>query len=200
MADFNAMLSEIYTITNRPDLVAETTTALKSATLKAHSSDFYFKDLFETAIVYDAADYTQTIPYRTLFPRYRALKYLRKWDGNTVGDTAGKFFDIITPEEVLDSYNRQRNDVAYLAGDVIQVRSSTADLYGLMGVYLRPTVDTPATYKSWIADEWPYAIIFDAAATVFGLLQQDSAKASYQQMAFEQLIFVKNSNIVAVGS
>lgn len=200
MADFNAMLSEVYSITNRPDLVAETTMALKSATLKAHATDYYFKDLFETAIMYDTEDYLQTIPYRTLFPKYRALKYLRKWDGSVGGDDAGKPFEIVTPEEIFDSYNRQRNDIAYVAGQVIQVRSSTAIKYSLMGVYLQPTVDTPETYNSWVSDEWRYAIIFEAAATVFGLLQNSEAKNNYAQLALEQMALMKNSNILATGS
>src|SRR3954471_21770445 len=102
MSTFAELVADVYTITNRSDLVTETELAVKSATLQLHRSDFFYKDLLETAIQYTTSDYLQAVDYRTLFPRYRALKYLRKFDGTSEG--VGMFFPILTPEEVLDSY------------------------------------------------------------------------------------------------
>jgi hypothetical protein len=96
MADFASLVNDVYTLTNATWLENETALAVKSATLKMHRSDFYFKDLFEVALEYSSAAYLQTIDYRTLFPRYRSLKYLRKLD--STGQNPTKFFDIITPE------------------------------------------------------------------------------------------------------
>ncbi len=198
MADFASLLSDVMTLTNHPELVAETTLAVKSATIKMHNTDFYFKDLFETALQYDSQDYTQTIVYRTLFPKYRSLKYLRKYDAPS--NTPGKFFDLVTPEEILDSYKFQKSDICYVAGSVIQVKSSTKDLYALMGIYLNPTVDSPDTYNSWIALEQPYAIIYEAAATVYGLLENDKAKVAFTNMAADEIAILKMNNITAMGS
>ena len=41
------LIAEVYLLTNRPDRVAMTTSAVKAATLKAHKSDFFSKDIHE---------------------------------------------------------------------------------------------------------------------------------------------------------
>ena len=79
MATFLELVSDVYTVTGRPDLIAETKLAVKSATLKAHQSDFYFKDIFDTGIQFDSAAYKQQINLRAIMPRYRALKYFRSY-------------------------------------------------------------------------------------------------------------------------
>ena len=52
MTVFSDLLSDVYAVTNRPDLVADTKLAVRTATLKAHRSDFYPKDLFETGLTF----------------------------------------------------------------------------------------------------------------------------------------------------
>lgn len=194
--NFSDLCSEVYTLTGRPDRVAETESAVKSATLKAHQSDYYYKDIFESGIAFTTSDYVQNLDYRALLPRWRALKYLRKYD-NTSG-TPGKELDIIVPENVFDAYKIQKQDVCYVAGAYVQINSSTQEQYYLLGCYLNPDI-TIATYDSWIALDHPYAIIFDAAATVFKAIGKDEEAATYRQMVPEQIGMIKMSNITPVG-
>jgi hypothetical protein len=198
MATFAELLADTYTITNRPDMVNETKVAVKSATLKAHQIDFFPKDLFETGISWSPIGYTQSLDYRALNSRWRALKYLRKYDGSTSPGTPGIFFTVLTPEQVLDSYGIQKEDVCYLAGEMIEIRSSTQDQYMLIGAYLNPDI-SEATYSSWIALDHPYAIIFDATATIFKMIGFDEQSAQYRQMVAEQYQMIKISNIQAQG-
>lgn len=201
MADFNSIVQDVMTITNRADLVAETQLAVKSATLQLHRQDYFYKDIFETVVQFTAADYLQAIEYKALFPRYRALKYLRKFDPANP-QTSG--FDknaikIITPDEIVDSYNQLRTDVAYVAGNLIQIKSSTQIQYASIGVYLNPDV-TATGYNSWIADEAYYAIVYQAASIVFGTVLRDKAgQDANATMAANEFIMVKNSNIIAEG-
>ena len=67
MATFSDLTSDVMTITNRPDLIAETKLAVKAATLKIHQSDYYYKDLFETGLSWDTAAYTQEVDLSLLF-------------------------------------------------------------------------------------------------------------------------------------
>ena len=69
---------EVYTITKRPDLIAETLLAVRQSTLALHQSDFFWRDLAETGISFTTAAYLQEIEYRSILPRFRAIKYLRK--------------------------------------------------------------------------------------------------------------------------
>jgi len=117
MATFAELLADVYTLTNRPDLVAETKLAVKMATLKMHQSDYYYKDISETGITFLAADTIQQLDYRTLIPRWRALKYFRKSDSTGL---PGDFLTLLTPEDVLDGYGYQRTDICYVAGEMGQ--------------------------------------------------------------------------------
>ena len=190
------LIDEVYTITGRPDRVAETLSAVKSATLKAHQSDYYYKDLFESGLNLQTAAYSQSFDYRQTLPRWRALKYLRKYDPTT--STVGKLLDIIVPENVVDDYKVTRTDICYVAGAYIQINSSTEEQYYLLGCYLNPDITTDG-YDSWVALDHPYAIIFDAAGTVFKAIGKDEEAAAYRGLVAEQIAMIKMSNIIPVG-
>jgi hypothetical protein len=192
----NELIAEVYTITNRPDLVAQTLTAVRSATLKLHQSDYYYKDIREQGIAFLSAQYLQQLEYRILYPRWRALKYIRKTD--STGQEQGKFFDLIAPENVLDDYKLNRTDVCYAAGDIIQIRSSTQVQYCIVGRYDNPDI-TQSGYNSWVALDHPYAIVFEAASTVFKMIGDTDQFAAYTGLAGQQLIELRNSNITAQG-
>jgi hypothetical protein len=196
MASFAELVADVYTITNRPDLVAETKLAVKAATLKAHQSDFYPKDIFETGILWNPIGYQQSLDYRTLIPRWRAFKYLRKYD--STGATPGDFFNILTPEQTIDSYGVNRDDVCYVAGEQLEIRSSTEDTYMLLSCYVHPTVDEN-TYSSWIALDHPYAIVYEAVSKIFKTIGWDEQAAQMQREVAEQFALLRNSNILAQG-
>jgi hypothetical protein len=187
---------EVYTLTNRSDLVAETLAAVRAATLKIHHSDFYDRDLFETGISFVNPLYLQQIDYKFLVPRYRALKYIRKTDAS--GQENGTLFTVITPDSVLDDYKLNRTDVCYLAGSVIQLRSSTQVQYCLFGCYRHPDI-TVTHYDSWVATDYPFSIIYEAAATVFKMIGDTDQFAAYTRLADIQLAEVRLSNIQANG-
>jgi hypothetical protein len=194
--NFSDLCTEVYNLTGRPDRVAETESAVKSATLKAHQSDYYYKDIFESVIQFSTTGYVQNLDYRALLPRWRALKYLRKIDIST--GTPGKELDVIVPENVFDEYKIQKQDICYVAGAYVQINSSTQEQYYILGCYLNPDI-TSAGYTSWVALDHPYAIIFDAAATVFKAIGKDEEASAYRTLTTEQLAIIKSSNIVATG-
>jgi hypothetical protein len=195
------IIDDVLSLVKRPDLVGNITVAVKAATLKVHHSDFYYKDLFETGISFTTAAYQQTLAYQNLIPRWRAGKYLRKVlvdSSSSVGYSGGDFIKILLPEQVLDSYNRTKTDVAYYAGDVLQIRSSTQESQYLVGCYLHPIV-IPETYESWIARECPMAIVYDAAATVFKGIGFDEQAAAYRSDAGVWFQELKINYITPVG-
>ena len=195
MASFAQIKADVITLTNRPDLSNETELAIRQATLKAHHSDYYPKDLFETGIRFPSAAYLQDLEYKTLIPRFRSLKYIRKSDADNAD---GLFLDILTPDAVLDQFKRDRENVCYLAGDTIHIRSNTQLEYIFFGCYVHPVTDVVG-YRSWIADEYPYCIINEAAATVFKAIGFDEMAASYRQLAQEFLAEMRSNSILAEG-
>jgi hypothetical protein len=176
------LIQDVYSLTKRDDLEIETLTAIKAATLKAHHTGFFAKDLFETGIVFTDAAYTQALEYKELLPRWRALSYLRKAEAS---GEPGKFFSVITPTDLFDAYGVTKTDVMYLSGSVFQIKSSTELKYALLGCYLNPDV-TAGSYSSWIAQDHPFAIVFEAARVIFKTIGYDEQAASYEKFVQEQ--------------
>jgi hypothetical protein len=197
MATFAELCNDVYTITNRPDLVAETKLAVKAATLKMHQSDYYYQDLYESGISFTDPLTTQQVDILNLFPRYRALKYFRFYDGSGTG-LARDFFQILTPNELIDSYGVDKVNVVYVAGSILQVKSREVISLALLGIYQNPILDE-TTFNSWIAAQFPYAIIFDAARLVFKQIGQDEQSAAFEKLVGEQVAELKISNIQAQG-
>ena len=193
---FDELVEEVYLITNRRDLVNETKSAIKTATLKAHRTDFYSKDIWESGIQFPTATYRQSLDYISLFSNFRALKYLRRVvDEN---DDIGHFIEIITPEETIDSYGCNRTDIAYVAGRVLEVRSSIPFTKALLGAYVLPVVREGA-YLSWVAEQFPFAIIHEACRrilTAVGNLEEANGQARFVAEEYELL---KMSALTDVG-
>jgi hypothetical protein len=193
---FNELVQDVFTITNRPDLLAETETAVKSATLKAHHLDFFSKDLHEEGIQFPEPGYRQNFDYINAVDNFRQFKYARKAEDPC--DDCGKFFTIITPEEVLDSYGVCRTDIAYVAGRVLEMKSSTEFQYFLLGCYVHPIVRTGA-YCSWVALQYPNAIVYEAARVVFKAIGKADESQQYTALTGEEYEILKLSNIQDIG-
>lgn len=193
---FDELVAEVYLITNRPDLVAQTASAVKAATLKAHTTDYYSKDIYETGIEFTSSSYTQSLDYVTLISNFRTLKYLRRVTDDT--DEKGIFLSILTPEETIDSYGNNKTDVAYVAGRVLEIRSAVAFKYALLGAYVLPIVRTGA-YSSWVAEQHPYAIIYEACRVMFKSIGYDEQSATFGRLVLEEYQLLRASGLTDVG-
>lgn len=191
MASLLSLMNDVYVITNRDDLVAETKLAVKMATLKMHQLDDFPKDIVETGIAWTPAAYIQSLDYKAIIPTWRRFKYLRKYADGLAGD----FFKYLSPEETLDRYNVNKENICYLAGTQIEIRSNTQDDYMLVAAYASPDI-TDTGFSSWIADEHPYAIICDAAASVFKQIGFDEQASYMKQTVAEQIAILRQSNIL----
>ena len=197
MTTFNELLDLVYELTNRPDLSGITTSAIRAATLKAHQTDFYSKDIYETGVEFDTLDYRQSLDYYNLISNFRALSYIKRVE--SVTDDVGKFMEIITPAEVLDSYGYNRSDIAYVAGRVLEIRSSVTFQYTLMGAYVFPIVTADTAFSSWIAELYPFAIVYEAARVVFKAIGYDEQSAQMNSLVAEQYALLKASALTDVG-
>jgi len=171
------LTNSVYSITNRSDLVAITDLYVKQSTLRLHHQGFFYKDLFETGIVFPSPDFLQQIDIKSVIPRWRATNYIRKSD---INGSLGDFMeDIKVFQNSIDSYNVVRDDVYYISGNLINIRSSSMLQYALYGCYRNPDLTT-AGYDSFIAIDHPYAIINDAASNIFKRIGKDSEAALYR--------------------
>jgi hypothetical protein len=193
VANLSELISDVYTMTNRPDLVNETRLAVKAATLKAHQSDFYPKDIYEVGIEWPDPDYIQSLDYRTLIPRWRAFKYLRKYADGAPGD----FINLLTPEQTLDRFAINKDDICYLAGEMLEIRSSTQDTYMILACYRNPDL-ADNSFSSWIALDHPYVIVYEAARAIFKQIGFDEQATQIRQEVAEQYMILKQE-VTAYG-
>ena len=193
---FDELLEEVYLITNRRDLENETKSAIKAATLKAHHSDYYSKDIYETGITWPGADYRQSIDLYSLITNFRQLKYLRK--ATDENDDSGTFLNVILPEQIVDAYGVNREDIAYVAGRILEVRSSTVLQYALLGAYVSPIVREGA-YSSWVAELQPYAIIHEAARRIFFSIGNREEALLQRELAAEEFAELKIVGLTDIG-
>lgn len=189
------LIAAVYTETNRPDLVPETLQAVLEATMSIHTYDDFYKDIQEASVVFDnSALYLQQLD-TTSFPGYRKMAYLRKTSpiitsveqGNALLPATNSYppnqFAFLTRVDIgdiIDSYGYEKVDIWYQAGSGVNIKSSTPLQYVTAGWYKYPVIDaTGVLYSSWVAREFPYAIIYRAAGVVFSKIGQDVAAALY---------------------
>ena len=195
---FASIVADVMALTNRPDLVNETNLAVRAATLKAHQKDDWIRDLQEDSIEFTTANYYQTFEYKTVFPLWRKPSYIRNYDNTANTGGPGKFLTYITPDKVIDGYGYNRLDVFYVAGSNIQIRTKCENQFFLLGYYANPDV-TPLGFSSWIADEFPFAITYEAVAIIFKTVGLDEQVAVYRDMVTEQLQLLTQHAITGVG-
>lgn len=196
MTTLAQLAADVYSLTNRPDMVNETNLAIRSATLKAHQREFYFRDLFESGIQFSSAEFIQSFEPKTVFPLFRSIKYLRKYD--SIGQTPGILLNRITPDQVFDDYGIDYVNVYYSAGAEIQIKMNTQEQFMLFGGYSNPNV-TIDMYSSWIADDYPFAIIYSAVAQVFKMLGSDTQANMYVALANDEFAVLDVNNIIDTG-
>lgn len=202
---YQEIYDDVVSITNHPEMASEIATAIKASTLRTHQSDFYSRDIAEQSITLSASGYLQTITISPSFVRFRALKYVRKWDPTGIDPltgatgTPGIFFKKLDPDAVIDGYGYHKNNVYYVAGTNINIRSDTPISAVLAGWYQNPIISPVGQYASWIADLVPHAIIFDACSFIFQMVAQNEQSRKFDALVAEQMQLVRQHGLEGVG-
>lgn len=195
--NFQEIFNEVIILTKRPDLVDRTKQAIRSATIKLHHSDFYFKDLFEVPVQFTNPFHLQSFIPTEVVTNFRVVKYIRLWAGDNYGDV-GNFLTGIQIENSLDAYKRIKTDVFYMAGQMLQLRGAAPLDKVLFGCYVNPVVTPEASYSSWIAVDKPYAIVFEAARQVFASISFTEQANAMAQMVVDEVAELKLTYVDSV--
>ena len=204
MATLAALLADVYSLTVRPDLVAESTVAVKAAVLKAHQSDLFYRDLNTSGL---SAGAVNTVAYDLVaaFPRFRQLNSVQKSDPTKAdplifADTNNKgYFEILNAANLFDDYKAVRDNIGYLVGSTLNLRSSQSIGDIIIRHYDNQDLTNVAN-MGWISDSHPYCIIFEATRIVFKTIGFDEQASVYEKLTMEQYAMLKASNIEAQAS
>jgi hypothetical protein len=189
--NFTELVEEVILLTRRPDLIERTESAVRAATLKAHHTDFYYKDIYEQSVQFGTAEYIQNFQPTDIFPTFRKTKYIRIFQDGA----PGKFLVPIQVENSVDAYQFIKTDVFYQAGQLMQMRGANPLNIVLFGAYLHPTITPANAYCSWIANEMPFAIIYEAVRVIFKSIGFDQQSQEMDRLTGEQYRLLKMSYI-----
>lgn len=166
MSQFSNIVADVYTLTNRADLIAETSLAVRNATLKAHRIEKWKRDIQEISVLLPTN--TQAVvqlDIPTYFSRWRQFKYIRPTDAITLVPKS-VLLTCIEPDGIFDEYLAEKTDVYYVAGNNTNIRGSAAYTGFFVGFYQNPLVTPEGSYSSWIAQDYPMVIILMATITI----------------------------------
>lgn len=169
MATFQEMRDLVIGFTKRPELVSLTDSAIKMATLRAHSVDLFPRDLTSAVLSYPVPASTQIFVdienIYTAVPTLRVPKFLQSEDILTLLPSA-QFEYVTSPELLWDEYNILKPYAFTLYGETLRARSTGATGRYRLWFYKKP-ITAVDTYSSWIANEHPEEVAMWAAGIVW---------------------------------
>lgn len=192
---YDSIFQDIMALTKRPALVDETHLALRTATRTAHFGGAYSRDVSEQPVQIPNASYITSLDGQILFPRIRGLANVQLMDG-TGAVMAKPEITVVEFGDIRDPvYHQIKNDIAYLAGTAVNIRSSVPASGYLVSFYQAPLVSRE-TYNSWIAQLAPDIIIYQAAATILGTVDDGRKAKTYMEMVERVLRPQLNQNFL----
>lgn len=166
MTSFADMLTRTAAITGRPELIALTKIAIRTATIRAHCTSYFHRDEFVQYVNYapdNSSVWANIGNVFTTVANLRQVKHVQCVDPTTGGVTEElKYYQV---DDTYDTDGWLRNSIWKLeASNVIirpNVQTGRVKLFG----YTLPTV-TEEGYASWIADMFPDELAHWAASIV----------------------------------
>lgn len=192
---YDKIVADTITITNRPDLSAETEIAVRTATLSCHAFGAYPRDLSTQLIKVTEPSFVTAIDITKSLPRFRGLHNIiaTDVDGNPMDNPV---IDIIDISEVRDpEYGNLRTNVAYVAGTALNIRASQALNGYILSWYQYPDTRRE-NYNSWIAQLAQDIIVMYAASIVLRTNGNNEKAESLWKQVNNVLLPQLNSNFL----
>jgi hypothetical protein len=183
---YTAIVADVMLLLARPELADEVALAVRTSTRSAHLGGSYPRDSRETDVTLAVPAYTAQLAIDTYAPRCRGLTSVQAVDATDLV-VYNPAIDIVELGDLLDpEYGTVKNNIAYLAGTTINIRSSIAMTKVRLTYFHSPDV-TEAVYDSWIALLAPDIIIYGALAIVARGTGNAERATQYMEMINKEL-------------
>ena len=182
---YDEIFAEVKMLCKRGDVDDKIAAAIRMTALRAHRTDFYWRDRVEAQLQWATQQTLVEINVLTWLPRFRAANYARYWD--PINGALGLMLTQIDPRAVLDEYNYEKLDRYYMAGDVLKVRFEYPTRGVQIGYFVSPVVTPGPTFQSWIGVQFPDIIIQGALAYLYNQTgKQEEARMINRMVGFEE--------------
>ena len=196
---FAEMQSAVNDLTKRPELVAVTNLAIRTATLRAHAVDFFPRDRASFALTYTPPTSTAFVDISGLYtsiPLLRTAEFLQSEDTLSLAATENLEY-IQSVEQFWDEDNVRRYSVFTQIGDALRCSFAGATGRARLWYYVNPNVSSDC-YNSWIADLYKDELAYWAAGIVWARsgFQEQAQQTQMHVTAFKDLLI--SSHLAAV--
>jgi hypothetical protein len=184
--DFAGAVSEVLTITARPDKVTEIESALNWAISYCCLRSNFANDLVESTLTISPTSYGNTIQFNNVLDnppvtRFRKFKYVKPYG-------VRKYLRPIDSDKIFSPAASMQQDVYYVAGNhLTYILSAPAPSLEIGYYQYPPILDQSVVTSFWLLDVAPWAAIDLAAARIFRSIGDDQSMQQYQVMGEEQL-------------
>lgn len=178
MTTFAELEALVIEQTRRPEIPQVTKAAIRTATLRAHHTDFFPRDLTTGALTYvvnGQAIYHDFQNLSASLLRYRSVKFIEGNDTSTFVPV--EKLEFRETDDVYDADGVRRTSIYNLIGDTLRCYFQKPTGLATAFYYQNP-ITSEIQYGSWIADTYPDELAAWAAAIVF-------ARTGFAEMAQE---------------
>lgn len=172
MTTFAELQSLVTEQTKRPDLAAITQQCIRMAVLRAHSTDFFPRDLAEDTVTYtpSGTGLNTVADIYTALPRLRSMKTIYGMDAGK----AVEQFEYRDPDDMHDTATGALRASAFTVVGTTLRFNTLRETGTLLAQFYRNPIVTSTGFSSWIADEYPDDIALWAAASVHARVGYDT--------------------------
>ena len=182
--DINQAVTEVLTITARPDRSAEILSALNAAISFYSTKATFAQDLVETSIPISPTEYGGTIQFNAISPtplvaRFRKFKYVKPFG-------VKRYLTPIGSDKIFTPKDQVQLDKYYVGGNNLTYTLSALAPSLEVGYYQYPPVlDVSTVTTYWMLDLMPWAVIDKAAARIFRSIGDDTSAIAYERSSME---------------
>ena len=205
MTQFSDIVTSVYNVIKRKDLVNETQQAIIRAIKKEHAAFDYPDDLMIAGPITltstaspDNYRYSVSLTATptNIYPNCRKIKYIREVLSTKLPSlyTYQGYYGDLTFEEraidnIFDGYNLEYPTYYTRVGQTINIAAPRVVSEIAIAYYNTPNLSVPAnygvTFTDWLADEWDYVIWEHAAAEIFRIIGKDSEFKTFEQKVMD---------------
>lgn len=170
MATWDDLKTDVFTWTNRSDLVAETELALRQAIRTAHRQGKFWQDMTTTVLAGLPVDQpVQQIDIATDLPRFKQIAYVKS-------GYQDKYYSEAVAADLLDSDQYVRTNVYWGIGTILNIRGAAPEDLLEIAYYRQPITTPPASIDDWLLADYKDVVVLFAAGTVLGIIGEQEIK------------------------
>ena len=186
MTTFAELKDLTMVLTQRPELGTLTESAVRTAVLRAHHTDFFRRDLAMYQHQYTLSDSAAFYSFPDISVMLSRLRAVKKVYGCASDWTLTEELEYRETDDLYDEDGNRRCFAYTIIGDTLQAYFSCPSGY-MQFIYFQNPVTSTIGFNSWIADMYPDDVAGWAAAIVMARTGFLELANQYQKQYIEPL-------------